>query len=192
MRSNKKIAVVLPDTLLFLGLQSLFDNFFPEVEVCHLTSFKEVSQKQQNDSFSHYLTDTDTFILHLDYFLPRRSRTMILQANAESLSLPTNMISTKQPLEQMIDQLEHWFSTDDAVATQTEKGKGLSEREINVLQQIVKGYTNKEIADHLSISLNTVLTHRKNITAKLGIKTVSGLTFYAMMNGIVSVEEINI
>ncbi|UKI45727.1 MAG: helix-turn-helix transcriptional regulator [Phocaeicola vulgatus] len=117
---------------------------------------------------------------------------MILQANAESLSLPTNMISTKQPLEQMIDQLEHWFSTDDAVATQTEKGKGLSEREINVLQQIVKGYTNKEIADHLSISLNTVLTHRKNITAKLGIKTVSGLTFYAMMNGIVSVEEINI
>ena len=190
MRSNKKIAVVLPDTLLFLGLQSLFDNYFPEVEVCHLTSFKEVSQKQQNDSFSHYLTDTDTFILHLDYFLPRR--TMILQANAESLSLPTNMISTKQPLEQMIDQLEHWFSTDDAVATQTEKGKGLSEREINVLQQIVKGYTNKEIADHLSISLNTVLTHRKNITAKLGIKTVSGLTFYAMMNGIVSVEEINI
>ena len=181
MRSNKKIAVVLPDTLLFLGLQSLFDNYFPEVP-----------QKQQNESFSHYLTDTDTFILHLDYFLPRRSRTMILQANAESLSLPTNMISTKQPLEQMIDQLEHWFSTDDAVATQTEKGKGLSEREINVLQQIVKGYTNKEIADHLSISLNTVLTHRKNITAKLGIKTVSGLTFYAMMNGIVSVEEINI
>lgn len=47
MRSNKKIAVVLPDTLLFLGLQSLFDNYFPEVEVCHLTSFKEVSQNSK-------------------------------------------------------------------------------------------------------------------------------------------------
>ena len=49
--------------------------------------------------------------------------------------------------------------------------------------------TNKEIADKLNISLNTVLTHRKNITTKLGIKTVSGLTFYAIMNGFLSGDE---
>jgi DNA-binding CsgD family transcriptional regulator len=45
---------------------------------------------------------------------------------------------------------------------------------------------NKEIADRLNISINTVLSHRKNLTAKLGIKTVSGLSFYAMMNGYIS------
>ena len=50
----------------------------------------------------------------------------------------------------------------------------------------------KEIADKLNISLNTVLTHRKNITAKLGIKTVSGLTFYAIMNGIISGDDIEL
>ena len=44
---------------------------------------------------------------------------------------------------------------------------------------------NKEIAKELNISINTVLSHRKNLTAKLGIKSISGLTFYAMMNGIV-------
>ena len=49
-----------------------------------------------------------------------------------------------------------------------------------------------EIAEHLNISLNTVLTHRKNITAKLGIKTVSGLTFYAIMNGLISGDEIEL
>lgn len=61
----------------------------------------------------------------------------------------------------------------------------LSKREIDVLKLIVKGYINKEIAETLNISFNTVLTHRKNITSKLGIKSISGLSVYAMMNGII-------
>ena len=61
-----------------------------------------------------------------------------------------------------------------------------------IFQLIVKGSTNKEIADKLNISLNTVLSHRKNITTKLGIKTVSGLTFYAIMNGIISGDDIEL
>ena len=65
----------------------------------------------------------------------------------------------------------------------------LSLREIDVLKLIVKGFINKDIADKLCISLNTVLTHRKNITSKLGIKSVSGLTFYAMMNGLISEND---
>jgi regulator of cell morphogenesis and NO signaling len=71
-----------------------------------------------------------------------------------------------------------------------ESNKNLSSREIEVLRQIVKGETNKEVADHLCISLNTVLTHRKNITSKLGIKTIPGLTFYAITNGVISGNEI--
>ena len=74
----------------------------------------------------------------------------------------------------------------------SDNNKELSTRETDVLQLIVKGSTNKEIADKLNISLNTVLTHRKNITAKLGIKTVSGLTFYAIMNGIISGDDIEL
>jgi Response regulator containing a CheY-like receiver domain and an HTH DNA-binding domain len=66
--------------------------------------------------------------------------------------------------------------------------KILTPREIEVLKLIVAGKLNKEIADDLDISFQTVLSHRKNITSKLGIKTVSGLTFYAIINGIVEVE----
>ena len=62
----------------------------------------------------------------------------------------------------------------------------LSARENEVLRLVAQGFTNKEIADNLSISINTVLSHRKNITAKLGIKSVSGLCVYAMMNGILA------
>ncbi|MDR2764381.1 MAG: helix-turn-helix transcriptional regulator, partial [Tannerella sp.] len=67
----------------------------------------------------------------------------------------------------------------------TENSRELSAREREVLQLIVIGLTNREIADKLYISLNTVLTHRKNITSKLGIKTVPGLTFYAIINGLI-------
>lgn len=66
----------------------------------------------------------------------------------------------------------------------------ISQREIDVLRLVALGNINKEIADKLNISLNTVLTHRKNITAKLGIKTVSGLIFYCITNGLLSGEEI--
>ncbi len=62
----------------------------------------------------------------------------------------------------------------------------LTNRETEILKLIVRGYLNKEIADELNISHNTVLTHRKNIIAKTGIKTVSGLTFYCIRNGLIS------
>ena len=55
-----------------------------------------------------------------------------------------------------------------------------------MLKLIVSGYTNKEIAARLFVSLNTILTHRKNITAKLGIKTIPGLTFYAITHKIIT------
>lgn len=66
----------------------------------------------------------------------------------------------------------------------------ISQRELDVLRLVAQGYINKEIADKLNISLNTVLSHRKNITAKLGIKTVSGLIFYCISRGYISADEI--
>ena len=65
-----------------------------------------------------------------------------------------------------------------------------SAREIEVLVLITKGLINKEIADKLNISLTTVISHRKNITEKLGIKSVSGLTIYAVMHGYVEADRI--
>ncbi len=67
-----------------------------------------------------------------------------------------------------------------------ESANQLSNREIEVLKLIVQGYLNKEIADQLNISLNTVLSHRKNIIYKTGVKTISGLTFYSISKGYVA------
>lgn len=66
----------------------------------------------------------------------------------------------------------------------------ISAREKNILKHIALGLTNKEIADELFISIHTVVTHRKNITQKLGIKSVSGLTVYAILHNIISMDEV--
>ena len=66
----------------------------------------------------------------------------------------------------------------------------LSERENEILAAVAKGLTNKEIADALNISVHTVISHRKNITRKTGIKTVSGLTVYALLNNLIDQSEV--
>lgn len=66
----------------------------------------------------------------------------------------------------------------------------LSNREVDVLVCVAKGMTNKDISDMLNISVHTVITHRKNIVKKTGIKSVSGLTVYALLNNLVEESEI--
>jgi len=67
--------------------------------------------------------------------------------------------------------------------------KSLSDRETDVLKYVALGFTNKEIADKLFISTHTVITHRKNISSKLGIKTIAGFTAYALINHIIVASE---
>jgi len=66
----------------------------------------------------------------------------------------------------------------------------ISKREKAVLACVAKGLTNKEIAEELFISAHTAITHRKNIVRKLGIKTVSGLTVYAILNKIIDMSDL--
>ena len=66
----------------------------------------------------------------------------------------------------------------------------LSEREKEILVCVARGMLNKEIADQNNISIHTVISHRKNITRKIGIKTVAGLTVYAILNGLIDVNSI--
>jgi len=104
------------------------------------------------------------------------SQTDILYLNDDEATLIKNI---KRNLALSMDSLKH-INTDG----------GLSEREQDILREIALGKTNKEIADDLFISAHTVITHRKNITKKLGIKTVSGLTVYAILNKIIQMDEI--
>lgn len=82
-------------------------------------------------------------------------------------------------------------SASDAVETNEDKKAGvLSQREKEIVILVVKGLTNKDIADKLFLSVHTVLTHRRNIARKLDIHSSTGLTIYAIVNKLVDLSEI--
>jgi DNA-binding NarL/FixJ family response regulator len=86
----------------------------------------------------------------------------------------------------------------DVIGRNNEKEERISSknkltiREQEVLKMVAQGLTNKDIAEHLYISLHTVISHRKNITEKLGIKSISGLTVYAVMNNLINTDNLDI
>ena len=90
--------------------------------------------------------------------------------------------NTSHILEQ-IEQLEN--KTEQCNYQNNTEGEDLSPRENAIVTLVAKGHTNKEIADMLNISVHTVITHRKNISKKTGIKSISGLTMYAMLNKLI-------
>lgn len=193
MSHTKRIAIILPDTLQGAGLQTILTEYFPPVEIGCFTTY-EFLMASGGDNFDYYFTLSETFVMNVDFFLPRKSKTVILTdcpVCGPSVSSYTNLLTVRASLETIIEQVQQLFDA-DVNNSAGEGNKELSAREIEVLQLVVKGTINKEIADKLNISLNTVLTHRKNITAKLGIKTVSGLTFYAIMHGIISADDIDL
>jgi len=189
MSNSKKIAIILPDVLQRFGLRSLLTDYFPQVEISLFVSF-DTFLPYIKDNFDLYFTLSDIWVLHTDYFLPKRNKTVCIVNNGnEPVSLPSVLqVNTSQ--EEIIERLRIILQETHKSNAQTKTGKELSTREKDVLQLVVKGMINKDIADKLYISLNTVLTHRKNITAKLGIKTIPGLTFYAITNGLLASDEI--
>lgn len=76
-------------------------------------------------------------------------------------------------------------------SSQLTLNKDLTPREIDVLKLLAVGFTIKEIANELIISTHTAISHRKNISEKIGIKTISGLTMYAVIKGIIEINDIN-
>jgi len=89
----------------------------------------------------------------------------------------------------IIRKLEKQFSQIYKQKEEPDSPEGISDREKEVLRLVAVGLTNKEIGDKLFISSHTVITHRKNISAKLGIKTIAGLTMYALINHLIVTEE---
>ncbi len=100
-----------------------------------------------------------------------------------------DIITIDQPTSEIVSAIRKVVSrfSDPADETKTEN---LSDREIDVLKLLVTGLSGKEIADRLYISVNTVISHRKNISQKTGIKSLAGLTIYAVANKIMTMSSL--
>ena len=97
-------------------------------------------------------------------------------------------LSAEESNKEVLDLITSLLTADE----REEVPEELTPRERDIIIGVVKGMTNKEIADELFISPNTVTTHRRNIVKKLDIHSASGLTVYAIMNKLVSLQDIEI
>ncbi len=107
----------------------------------------------------------------------------------QSLALLDSSFTLFDAAEQILSRLEKTGTGNESKLPTNDDN--LTERELDVLTQLVHGHSNKEIADSLNISIHTVMTHRKNIAAKTGIRSQSGLTIYAISKKIVQIEDVS-
>ena len=191
------IAIVYSNTLAAIGLKQLLQSFLPMMVVDVFGSYAELAANHPNQ-YVHYFTDMNIVLENRDFFLQHRHKTIVLTTSAEdNLLFPEfHSILVSVPEKElvrsliMLEQYAHKEGRNLPPRVRNQKAHELSDREKEVMVLIVKGYINKEIADMLHIALSTVITHRKNIMEKLGLKSVSALTIYAVTNGYVDIHQI--
>jgi len=197
MMKRPRIAIIDPNTLAVIGLRQILQNIMPIMQVETYGSFEEFMNSSPNE-IVHYFVAVTIAVENRAFFLEHRHKTIVLTTSNEPSSQLSGFhsISINVPEEALVKQvlvLEQYAHAHGKNLPEMPKvltAKILSDREIEVLSLIVQGYINKEIAEQLYISLATVITHRKNIMDKLGMKSVSALTIYAVMHGLVDINKI--
>ena len=198
MNHQPEIAIVEANTLTSLGLKTILERMIPMAVIRTFHRFGELTDDTP-DMYAHYFISAQIYVEHNAFFLPRKRKTIVLAGDSHQFQLSgVPILNIYQAEEQLVKDIlklhQHahhdGYPVKDMPPTPPTTGHELSAREIEVLVLITKGLINKEIADKLNIGLTTVITHRKNITEKLGIKSVSGLTIYAVMNGYVEADRI--
>ena len=197
MQQRPKVAVIDPNTLAVLGLKQILQNVIPIMTVDTFGAMSEFLANHPEEYF-HYFVSMNIVLENRAYFTEHRRQTIVLTLSLDGGSQLSEFhsICINVPEKELVRSLltlqqhAHPQGKNLPPLPRVLQQKILSDREIEVMSLIVQGYINKEIADKLNIGLSTVVTHRKNIMDKLGMKSVSALTIYAVMNGYVDINKI--
>ena len=197
MNNRPKIAIIDPNTLSALGLKAILQNVMPIMTVDTFGSFAELTANDP-DNYFHYFVAMNVVLENKTFFSEYRRKTIVLTLSLDSISQLSEFHSLciNVPEQELIrslltlEQHAHGQGQNLPPMPKVLQQKILTDREIEVMSLIVQGYINKEIADKLNIGVSTVITHRKNIMEKLGMKSVSALTIYAVMHGYVDINKI--
>ena len=131
------------------------------------------------------ITESSSY-LEKNFATSERTRYLFLSLSDE-IENELHINDSSAVLQQKIQNISNSILNSNQIAQNQE----LTPREIDVLKLLAVGFTIKEIANELIISTHTAISHRKNISEKIGIKTISGLTMYAVIKGIIDIKDIN-
>ena len=190
-----RIAIIDPNTLSVLGLTNILQEVIPIASIDQFSSFEELLANSPEQYF-HYFVSTSIVLDNRQFFLDHKRKTIVLSISQSSPLADFHCLCINVPEKQLVRSIlamvnrAHSGGKNLPPLPHVLQEKILTDRELEVLSLIVQGYINKEIADKLNIGLTTVITHRKNIMDKLGMKSVSALTIYAVMHGYVDINQI--
>ena len=192
-----KVAIVEPNTLAGMGLKQILQNVMPIMTVDLFGSVAELTANEP-DGYYHYFVAMSVVLENKAFFTERRRKTIVLTLSLDTRSQLSDFhcLCVNVPEQELVrsllalEQYAHQGGKNMPPMPEVLRRKILSDRETEVMSLIVQGYINREIAEKLNIGLATVVTHRKNIMDKLGVKSVSALTIYAVMNGYVDINKI--
>ena len=192
-----KLAIIDNNILAMVGLKTILQNVMPIADIETFCTFNELEAANPNQ-FMHYLVAIKFVLENRNFFLNYKQKTIVLTTstnpNAQLSDFKSLCINTSEELLVksllQLEQYGHAGGKNLPDMPRALKAKLLSDREIEVLSLIAQGYINKEIGNQLNIGLTTVISHRKNIVEKLGMKSVSALTIYAVMHGYVDINKI--
>lgn len=191
------IAIIDPNTLSGIGLKQLLQTVMPIITVDCYGSMAELSANHP-ERYVHYFVAMNVVLANRSFFIENKRKTIVLTLSMDSSSqladFPSLCINVpeKQLVRSLLALVQHAHGKGQHLPPMPKmlERKILSDRELEVMSLIVQGFINKEIAEKLNISLATVVTHRKNIMDKLGMKSVSALTIYAVTHGYVDINKI--
>lgn len=194
-----RIAIIDTNSLSSIALQSILIDIIPQVEVQIYSSIQQL-QDNQSDEIVHYFASSGIVFNNMEFFVPLKRKTIVLCEGDGKLMRDNGFrtLNISQPENSLLKELLslHQMGHPHGHANLEQKhGAGvvsteLSSREQEVLKYVVLGYFNKEIAERLHITMATVAFHRNNISEKLGSRSLGHLTIYAVMHGIVKIEEL--
>ena len=198
MSAKPKIIVIHPNSLCCMAMRTIlvdiapFVGMFRDVEILSYNSLEQMLQDQP-EMVIHYFVAAQVLQANMPYFAPQLRRCIIL-TEGDDTALPegARTVDIRRPEHELLKAflMMHSNAHTSMPHPAPQEGEQLSQREKDVLALIVKGYINKEIADMLNISTPTVIFHRRNLSEKIGSKSVGRQTIYAVMNGIVTPDEL--
>lgn len=191
-----RIAIADANTLAVVGLRTILQDVMPIMDVDVYGSFAELLANNPS-RYYHYFVAMNIVLANRAFFMANRHKTIVLTTSldqtafADFHTLAVNVaesVLVKSILA--LEQHAHGRGQHLPVQAIQVSDTPLSPREAEVLSLVAQGVINKEIADRLNIGITTVISHRKNIQEKLGLKSVSALTIYAVTHGYVDINKI--
>jgi DNA-binding NarL/FixJ family response regulator len=202
-----QVVIINSNTLISIGMRAILADIIPFAEINIYRNFEQYCSLSNGSEPFHFFIGKEVLVSCGDFFLSHLRKTIVIALSddeeSELSASGFRTVASFGPEDEVIKSLlkihqsahsggYHGFERNlgGEIKPLAVAMNRLSNREKEVLILVVKGFINKEIADRLNVAVTTVISHRKNISEKLDIKSPGKLAIYAVLNRLVSIDEI--